>query len=64
MLRAGFDDVVCIDREKRLIECLLERPGRCVPVQRLRCIAGPVSPISLRVTMSNLRRKLSDGIWI
>lgn len=56
------------DREKRLIECLLERPGRCVPLQRLRCIAGdgpePVSPISLRVSMSNLRRKLSDGIWI
>lgn len=56
------------DREKRLIECLLERPGRCVPVQRLQCIAShgvePVSFMSLRVSMSLLRRKLSDGFSI
>lgn len=55
-------------REKRLIECLLERPGWCVPFDRLQRIASqdkdPISIKNLRVSMSILRHKLAAGARI
>lgn len=55
-------------REKRLIQCLLDKPGWCVPAERLRRVASvtddPISPLNLRVSMSHLRRKMIAGASI
>jgi DNA-binding response OmpR family regulator len=65
MLNKVCDASVLTGRERRLIECLLDRPGWCVSFQRLQRIAGidedPISVMNLRVSMSKLRRKLVVG---
>lgn len=55
-------------REKRIVEALIERPGWCVPFERLQRVASgsddPISIKNLRVSMSMLRRKLAEGVRI